>query len=401
MGRLLDWRKHFVCMVLNPTTQMSALVFDRPQKVQSVDMKGGCWAVTVNFESISVKVVRLIGVLHKSVIIEPPPAAVQALATGAPPAQEPPPPPQQIQQAWPKLPAGFPQDLCLLDSDTLLPAQQALTEQAPAQQAAPPPQAPPPPPVPQPPCYKMVTRVYRGSLPTEDERAGGRFEWLEVPWAVPDYDHSTLPWFDHDVYTSKSLAACGVAPYFRGSGLLMHGEKPRQLLARYKHNTGLLLGCAWLRNAIWAELAKLHKTTPNWQLYCGLIVTDRVDCTLATMNGPQRSYISTHWQEVQLLLDGLHLQCLQHGFMHLDMSSHTIGCRFAPDLKTCRLYFIDFSKAIKDVCLDKLNSLGQAEKTEVLAMINALTEGLTRKALDETEPGGWLARFVDRWVTLT
>ena len=88
--------------------------------------------------------------------------------------------------------------------------------------------------------------------------------------------------------------------------------------------------------------------------------------------------------------------------MHLDVSSRTIGCRFSPDMQACRLYLLDFSRALKNVCLDKLNGLGSGEKAEVLSMINTLTEGIIRQALDETEPGGgWMQQFVGRWVTLS
>jgi hypothetical protein len=223
-----------------------------------------------------------------------------------------------------------------------------------------------------------------------------------VPWAVPEYDVYCLPCFEHEIYSTKSLAACGVAPHFRGSAILMHGDGHGQLLSRFKHTTGLFLGCSWLRNALWAELAKLHGSTPNWQLYCGAIVTDKMDCTLATMHGPQRDYISSHWQEMQAQVDRLHIQCMQHGFMHLEMCSHTVGCRFSPNMRACRLYLNDFHKAIKDVCLTRLNALKPAEKGEVLAMINTLTEGVVQRALDETKKGGsWMAQLVDRWVTIT
>lgn len=85
--------------------------------------------------------------------------------------------------------------------------------------------------------------------------------------------------------------------------------------------------------------------------------------------------------------------------MHLDMGPHTIGARFASDMSACRLYFVDATKTVRDVCLDRLNALGAAEKQEVLEMVHSSTSGIIRKVLDKTERGGgWMANFIDMWV---
>ena len=263
-------------MLLNPA--MSGLVFDKPQKVTGIDLKANSWGVSIHFETISVKVIRLVGIWHKHILVQPMPATEVAIVANPPlvtgSTQCPPPVQQQhtADTAWPPLPDGLPKDLCLLDCDTLLPAQQVATAQAPAQILPP----PPPPPPTHTPLYRLVRRCYKGTMPSDEDVTGASFKWLSVPWGVPEYDCYTLPCFDDEIFTSKGLAACGVAPCFRGSAICMHeGNKPGQLLNRFKFTTGLLLGCAWLRTALWAELAKLQRTTPNWQLYCGIIVTDR------------------------------------------------------------------------------------------------------------------------------
>jgi hypothetical protein len=181
---------------------------------------------------------------------------------------------------------------------------------------------------------KLVTKIYRGTMPSDQDLAAAvTWRWLEAPWRFHDYDFSRLPIFDEEIHVGKSLAAVGIAPYFRGTAIFMHGDKPGQLLTRCKHATGVMLNLTWLRNAIWDELNKLQKDTPHRQLYCGVIVTDRCTCTLANLEGAALHYVRANARLVQKMLDDLHLKMLQAGVLHLDISPSNVGCCFSEDIK--------------------------------------------------------------------
>lgn len=237
---------------------MSSL-FDVPQKLQAIDTTGA-YGIVLQFETFSVKVVRLLGLLRKREAIHPimsapitasvqaytsaPYIAATAAATTVTAA------PTTAPQTIPQHHQDIFGDLCLIDETLLAPTSVA----APA--------LPPSLPAPQLPLAiagcpsaveqvavtqlgqvdlqqtKLVTKIYKGTLPSDQDLATSvAWRWVEVPWRFREYDFSRLPTFDEEIHVGKSLAAVGIAPYFRGTAIFMHGDKPGQVLTRCKHAT--------------------------------------------------------------------------------------------------------------------------------------------------------------------
>lgn len=244
--------------------------------------------------------------------------------------------------------------------------------------------------------YKVVRKIYRGLLPSnEDLSKATSFHWLEVPWAFQHYDAFSLPNFESELYASKSLAAVGIAPSHRGSAIFIHGQAPKQVLSRCKYATGLLLNVQWLRESIFAELQKLQTTTPHKNLFVGVLVMDRLTCTLATLEGEALKYVRAHARLVQRMLDRLHMSMLQAGFLQLDMKATNIGCAFSMDYQNMRLFMLDFNKVLPNVCVGKINKLSPAVKDEVFACIYHLTEGIVDSAaVLSRQDQSWMQRMI-------
>jgi hypothetical protein len=396
-------------------------LFDVPQKMQAVDTTGA-YGVVLQFATFSVKVVRLLGVLTKreaihQVMSVPVTASVQAYTsapytaataavatvTAAP---------TTTRQTLSHQCQDIFNDLCVIDETLLAPVSIPAPVTA---RSVPPPQlsiatVACPPPVTQVTGAqvqqaelqqtKLVTKVFKGTMPSERDLAEAvTWRWAEVPWRFREYDFSRLPTFEEEIHVGKSLAAVGIAPYFRGTAIYMHGDKPGQLLTRCKHATSVLLNLTWLRNAIWSELYKLQRDTPHAKLYCGVIVTDHCTCTLASLEGPALSYVRANARLVQQMLDDLHLAMLQAGVLHLDIAPSNIGCCFSNDYQKVRLRMLDFGRVCNSICIQKLYTLDQAVRQEIVQCINTLTEGIVDSASvmgadREKKSGSWVQRWL-------
>ena len=237
---------------------------------------------------------------------------------------------------------------------------------------------PPLPPSP-PPSRTPLTR-----MPAPDDVSGAHDGfYVELPWQFTYNDATELshmPRYDQELSRLQLAASVGISPAYHGSAIFMHG--PQQMYGRIKYATGLMLALPWLHSIICRELARLHPTSPHSQAPVVAILMDRCDFTLSNMSPDQAAAISPHAQTLQSELDSLHLSSLQHGLLHLDLSATNTGVcqlpngRYVPKL-------LDWNKCSDSICLAKFNSVDAGTRDRALRMINDLTCGLVKDALEQ------------------
>lgn len=95
----------------------------------------------------------------------------------------------------------------------------------------------------------------------------------------------------------------------------------------------------------------LQATIPHEQCYAGVLVSDRVTCTLANLEGKALKYVRGNAKQVQRMLDRLHMAMIQAGFLHLDIKPANIGRMFSADHGKLKLFFLDFGKVMRAYAL--------------------------------------------------
>ena len=262
-------------------------------------------------------------------------------------------------------PPAVPPEMVCCNTETLQPP--SLTE------VAPPPLPPPPP-----------TRTLLTRMPAPEDVSGAPDGfYVELPWQFTYNDAtelSRMPRYNQEVNRLQLAASVGISPAYHGSAIVMHG--PQHMYGRIKYATGLMLALPWLHSIICRELARLHPTSPYSQAPVAAILMDRCDFTLANMSSDQVVAIAPHAQELQLELDSLHLSSLQHGLLHLDLSATNIGVRQLPNGRYVPK-LLDWNKCSDSICLAKFNSVDACTRDRALRMINELTCGLVKDALEQ------------------
>jgi hypothetical protein len=189
-----------------------------------------------------------------------------------------------------------------------------------------------------------------------------------------------MPRYDQELSRLQLAASVGISPSYHGTAIFMHGAQ--QMYGRINYATGLMLALPWLHALICRELARLHPTSPHSQAPVAAILMHRCDFTLANMTAGQSATITPHAQELQKELNALHLSSLQHGMLHLDICASNIGVcqlpngRYVPKL-------LDWNKCSDSICLAKFNSVDASTRDRALRMINELTCGLVKDALEQ------------------
>jgi hypothetical protein len=209
--------------------------------------------------------------------------------------------------------------------------------------------------------------------------------YVELPWQFP-YNDSTelshMPRYDQELNRLQLAASVGISPAYHGSAIFMHGTQ--QMYGRIKYATGLMLALPWLHSVICRELARLHPTSPHSKAPVAAIIMAKCDFTLANMSYEQAAVIAPHAQQLQSQLDSLHLSSLQHGLLHLDLTASNIGvCQLPNERYVPRL--LDWNKCSDSICLAKFNSVDAGTRDRALRMINELTCGLVKDALEQQQ----------------
>lgn len=227
------------------------------------------------------------------------------------------------------------------------------------------------------PVYKQ-SRVVLKRMPTPADRApreGSHVtsgSWRELPWKL-DTCVGDLPEYEVDIDATRMASSMGIGPAYRGSCLVTHARG--RLYNSIEYSTGLFTSCAWLRALVVNTLTKLHSTSPHTTCVVGVIVTDRVQFTLANMSKDQARETSKRYPALQKELSALLWEAATHGYIHMDVDQpHCIGIS-----SSGRVFIVDWSKAQR-VVLSKL--MAKPGGPEVAKFICLLPEDVLARSIE-------------------
>lgn len=219
-----------------------------------------------------------------------------------------------------------------------------------------------------------VSRTLLDRMPTQEEARGALDGyWAELPWRWEyEGDLERVARFDQEVSRQQLAASIGVSPAYHRSCILMHSKGA--LFDRIKFPTGMVLSAyPWLHTLLKTELSKLHGTSRHKANPVGVMVSRRVDCTLANMTAEQALGLAPRAASLQASLDQLHLNAMHYGLIHLDLKPPNIG------LLGGRLVLLDWNVAVSNICLARLPRADNQEL--VFKLIPELTRGIIKEAI--------------------
>jgi hypothetical protein len=242
------------------------------------------------------------------------------------------------------------------------------------------------------PPLQQLTRIQRQLVawPTEEQAAAAQKGfWVCLPWSTElTEDVNKLPRWDQHLTAYKAASATGISPYFHGNAMVCSTSNT-ELYNRVKFVSGILLSCDWLRDLVCAELVKLHGSNSYKLRPVGIIVTSRVQHTLATYPDPQE--LLPNASALQKQLDLLNWASLEHGLLNTGVRASNIGITKISNGKY-ELQLLAWTEHHQGICLVKLPSSKHREA--ITLCVSELTRGIVIDALRRRECNrgllGWI-----------